>query len=445
MKLKEVKQLIDLGIKADVPFLLIGHSGIGKTSIVRQVAKEKLPNHKLVTIMAATQDVGDFIGLPALIDVEITDPLSGETKVVKNTTWGRAEWMPVEPCVLFLDEINNARPDVESGLLQLVLEKRIHTHELHPDSYICAAMNPAGGEYTTCNIMSDALIKRFMIIPVTPTPEEFVAYGKSSGELHTDLGDFLAHYPEHTGLHKSLNTNIKLSPCPRTYMMLSRLIKVAESIYGDIKENTELLSRLFQTTVGLESAGVFCSWLETLETPIKFENITEDVDKAIKKLKEFNTENRNDLIGTSCVAIVEGMAKELMPEILNLVRGFKTSFLYELDDDKKSTKKKKAIEEFKNLITLDSFSSIKGKLDKTIKFMEALSEDRLVFVAKRMAEYCPINIKDKEEPAETYISSWFLINMYMFDVNAYLGRGHRNLAKRLVTAMSFANKEAKTA
>lgn len=265
MSIKKAKLLAKYCLKAKTPFLFIGHSGIGKTGVMRELAKEVCPKHKFITVMASQQEVGDFIGLPNFKHIEI------DGKRTEVTTWARPEWMPTEPSVIFLDELNNARQDVESAMLQLVYENRIHTHKLHPDSIVVAAINPATDEYTTANTMSAALVKRFVVIPFEPLPEEVIEWGSVTEKYDQEFINFMGHDTNVTGVNKVLDTAIKLEPCPRMWEKISSTKALIEK--ENPVETNDIIRDLISYSMGSEVAAKFFGWRETKEKPVTFDDI----------------------------------------------------------------------------------------------------------------------------------------------------------------------------
>ena len=265
MSIKRAKQLAKYCLKAKTPFLFVGHSGIGKTGVMRQLAKEVCPDHEFITIMASQQEVGDFIGLPNFKQVEING------KSTEVTSWARPEWMPTKPAVIFLDELNNARQDVESAMLQLVYENRIHTHELPEGSIVVAAINPATEEYTTANTMSAALVKRFVVIPFEPHPEEVIKWGEDTGKYDNEFIKFMGHDLNVTGVNKELDTAIRLEPCPRMWEKISLTKKIIED--EKPANEDEIIRDLITHSMGSEIAAKFFGWKESKEKPVTFADI----------------------------------------------------------------------------------------------------------------------------------------------------------------------------
>ncbi|MFE5592493.1 AAA family ATPase [Streptomyces sp. NPDC056549] len=127
-------EALTLAVAADLPVLLWGEPGIGKTAALTQLAASlDLP---LTTVIASVHEPTDFSGLPVVGDDpgEQGVPMAPPEWAVRLVRAGRG--------LLFLDELSTAPPAVQAALLRLVLERRIGTLVLPPDVRIVAAANP---------------------------------------------------------------------------------------------------------------------------------------------------------------------------------------------------------------------------------------------------------------------------------------------------------------
>ncbi|MER7538464.1 MoxR family ATPase [Streptomyces sp. NPDC097704] len=127
-------EALTLAVAADLPVLLWGEPGIGKTAALTQLAASlDLP---LTTVIASVHEPTDFSGLPVVGDdpAEQGVPMAPPEWAVRLVRAGRG--------LLFLDELSTAPPAVQAALLRLVLERRIGTLVLPPDVRIVAAANP---------------------------------------------------------------------------------------------------------------------------------------------------------------------------------------------------------------------------------------------------------------------------------------------------------------
>ncbi|WP_446223056.1 AAA family ATPase [Nocardia sp. IBHARD005] len=127
-------EALTLAVAADLPVLLWGEPGIGKTAALTQLAESLgLP---LTTVIASVHEPSDFSGLPIIGEDPATHgvPMAPPDWAVRLVRAGRG--------VLFLDELSTAPPAVQAALLRVVLERRVGALELPPGVRIVAAANP---------------------------------------------------------------------------------------------------------------------------------------------------------------------------------------------------------------------------------------------------------------------------------------------------------------
>lgn len=127
-------EALALAVAADLPVLLWGEPGIGKTAALTQLAADlDLP---LTTVIASVHEPSDFSGLPIIGDdpAENGVPMAPPDWAVRLVRAGRG--------LLFLDELSTAPPAVQAALLRLVLERRIGNIRLPRGVRIVAAANP---------------------------------------------------------------------------------------------------------------------------------------------------------------------------------------------------------------------------------------------------------------------------------------------------------------
>jgi hypothetical protein len=127
-------EALTLAVAADLPVLLWGEPGIGKTAALNHLAEAlDLP---LTTVIASVHEPSDFSGLPVVGDdpAEQGVPMAPPDWAVRLVRAGRG--------LLFLDELSTAPPAVQAALLRLVLERRIGSLRLPAGVRIVAAANP---------------------------------------------------------------------------------------------------------------------------------------------------------------------------------------------------------------------------------------------------------------------------------------------------------------
>ncbi|MEU4250724.1 MoxR family ATPase [Amycolatopsis sp. NPDC026612] len=127
-------EALTLAVSADLPVLLWGEPGIGKTAALNQLADAlELP---LTTVIASVHEPSDFSGLPVVGDdpAEQGVPMAPPDWAVRLVRAGQG--------LLFLDELSTAPPAVQAALLRVVLERRVGALRLPPGVRIVAAANP---------------------------------------------------------------------------------------------------------------------------------------------------------------------------------------------------------------------------------------------------------------------------------------------------------------
>ena len=101
MKISDITRSVDYLFKANITPLLVGYHGIGKTSVVEQIAKRR--NANLVVIrLGQMSDPGDLIGL--------ADFVRNQEGRAVNTVFAAPEFLPTKDTgvetIIFFDEIN---------------------------------------------------------------------------------------------------------------------------------------------------------------------------------------------------------------------------------------------------------------------------------------------------------------------------------------------------
>ena len=148
--------------------MLAGNHGIGKSQIITDYfTKKKL---KVVTLfLGQMSDPGDLIGLPHY------DEATG------LTTFSPPYWFPIDgkPIVLFLDELNRARPEILQTIMDLALNKKLAGRPLPQGSRIVSAVN-AGDEYQLTDL-DPALVSRFNIYTFKPSSDEWLKWAAKKG------------------------------------------------------------------------------------------------------------------------------------------------------------------------------------------------------------------------------------------------------------------------
>lgn len=167
VNITELKQLLE-ATPASHNIMLVGNHGIGKSEILTEYfGAQGMP--VVALFLGQMSDPGDLIGLPC------KDEKTGKTDFMPPY------WFPVDgkPIVLFLDELNRARPEILQTVMDLALNRKLAGKKLPEGSRIISAVN-AGDQYQLTDL-DPALVSRFNIVNFRPTEEEWLLWARKNG------------------------------------------------------------------------------------------------------------------------------------------------------------------------------------------------------------------------------------------------------------------------
>lgn len=228
--------------------MLVGRHGIGKSRILEDFFAAR--GEKVVTLfLGQMSDPGDLIGLPHL------DEKTGRTDFMLPY------WFPVDgqPIVLFLDELNRARPEVLQTVMDLTLNRKLAGKSLPEGSRIISAVN-GGSEYQLTEL-DPALVSRFNIYEFAPSVEDWIFWARGAG-LDSRIIDFISENPEYLDGDSSLDDRDGLSRSPdrRSWERTSNIIKNFKSL-----GQKELV--LVSGIVGSQAASLFFRFVNDRSLP----------------------------------------------------------------------------------------------------------------------------------------------------------------------------------
>ncbi|MCQ2584494.1 MAG: AAA family ATPase [Treponema sp.] len=204
---------------AEQNIMLAGKHGIGKSQILTHYYESNgIPVISL--FLGQMSDPGDLIGLP---DRNSTN---------QTTTFLPPFWFPQneKPVVLFLDELNRARPEILQSVMDLALNKKIAGRSLPKGSIIISAVNN-GDEYQITDL-DPALISRFNIYDFRPSVREWLLWAEKN-MIDVRIISFIQKNPSDLdGDSISVNDeqNLEKTPDRRGWEKVSNIIKTINSL-----------------------------------------------------------------------------------------------------------------------------------------------------------------------------------------------------------------------
>ena len=297
MNIKEVKNVLPVLIKHKIVPILWGTQGIGKTAVVKQIAKS-MGYDSVVHLLLASQEVGDLVGV-------LLEQPDGTAK------HARPNWFPKEgKHLIFLDEINRAHPDVLQAMFTFILEGKIHQHVLPEGCAIVAAANYANNNRFNVTDTSDqAFMSRFCHIDFKPTTEEFTTFVEDKGG--DMIANFIRDYPQ------MLNPNMKdsfdfkmITPDNRTWADFILPLETESSIDGERHE-------VYSGLIGSVAATSFLTFKSENKNRITGKSILnnyESVRDSVIKMST-NLDTRFDLINSAFDEIIILTEKETFSDL----------------------------------------------------------------------------------------------------------------------------------
>ena len=331
----ELLSLLDI-TPADQNLMLVGNHGIGKSEILTEYFSGK--GMKVVPLfLGQMSDPGDLIGIPN-----------------RNNTTGKTEFMPPywfpldgKPIVLFLDELNRARPEVLQTIMDLALNRTLAGRKLPDGSRIISAVND-GDQYQLTDL-DPALVSRFNVVTFRPTTQEWLLWADKVG-VDARVRDFIRENPiwldKNADAKEGVDTGLDKTPDRRAWKRVSDILKTA----GDINP---IVTKAMSAIVGPKAASALVGSVSAKKI-LSGREVLQNFEKHLPTLKGYELHQLsvvNDGIFRHLeVENLSGQAKE------NAKKNIDACFTF------LSKEKKEAAAHFANLY-------VQGTYPKAVSFM----------------------------------------------------------------------------
>lgn len=331
----ELLSLLDI-TPVDQNLMLVGNHGIGKSEILTDYFSGK--GMKVVPLfLGQMSDPGDLIGIPN-----------------RNDTTGKTEFMPPywfpldgKPVVLFLDELNRARPEVLQTIMDLALNRTLAGRRLPDGSRIISAVN-AGDQYQLTDL-DPALVSRFNVVTFRPTAQEWLLWADRVG-VDARVRDFIRENPmwldKNPDAKEGADTGLDKTPDRRGWKRVSDILKAA----GDI---SPIVTKAIAAIVGPKAASALVGSVSARKI-LSGREVLQNFEKHLPTLKGYELHQLsvvNDGIFRHLeVENLSGQAKE------NAKKNIDAYFTF------LSKEKKEAAAHFANLY-------VQGTYPKAVSFM----------------------------------------------------------------------------
>ena len=285
VNIEELKYVLDT-TPAEQNIMLAGRHGIWKSEILTKYFAEK--KMKVVALfLGQMSDPGDLIGLP---------DKSGDITVFRAPYWFPIDGKPI---VLFLDELNRARPEVLQTIMDLALNRKLAGKSLPKGSRIIAAVNE-GEEYQLTDL-DPALVSRFNIVRFEPSISEWLLWAR---ENHLDErvigfisenGTWLDGDPT---LQQNEDTGLDKTPDRRAWKRVSDIIKGHNSLQKDVK--------LISSIIGVKATQLFISKVGVRKL-VTAEDLLFNYDNILPQFSSFKQHDYS-VLNEDAIQYIEGRA-----------------------------------------------------------------------------------------------------------------------------------------
>ena len=242
----ELKETLEL-TPSTQNIMLVGKHGIGKSEILTNYFNSK--GMKVVTLfLGQMSDPGDIIGLPSKVE-----KMDADGHATSQTDFTPPYWFPVDgkPIVLFLDELNRARPEILQTVMDLTLNRKLAGKALPEGSHVISAVND-GDEYQLTDL-DPALVSRFNIYEFKPTVDEWLNWAAGQG-LDERVINFIQDNPVwldgDSGNKKNDYQGLDKSADRRAWKKVSDIMLKVDDIQ-------EIHKRIIAGIVGVGAAAAF--------------------------------------------------------------------------------------------------------------------------------------------------------------------------------------------
>lgn len=252
----------------DKSVMLHAKHGVGKSSVVRQVAEEL--GIGFYDVRLSQCEVGDIKGLPD------KDNEAGVVRFLKQ------EWWPKDPNsrgILFFDELNRAAKDVLQAVFEICLDRRLDGEKL-PDGWRVVSAVNSDDDYDVAEL-DPALHDRWFHIDFDPSANEWVEWARGT-KTHPAVVEFI-----------NRNQNLLDPPvgnleAGRVYPSRRSWVAFSDTILAMDLENRAddgMLTQVAKGWVGREIAVMFQKFLTNEFSQLKAEDVLDNFPKVKTKIE----------------------------------------------------------------------------------------------------------------------------------------------------------------
>jgi len=262
LKATQLKIALESLIDSKIPCFIWGSPGVGKSSLVQQIAKNK--DMDFIDLRLSLLDPTDLRGIPFF------------NKDEKSAVWAKPEFLPnsnsAEFGILFLDEINSAPPTIQAAAYQLILDRKIGDYILPKNYAIIAAGNFETDRGVTYR-MPTPLANRFVHLDFDLDFDSWKIWAYNQN-INFKIISYLNYKRKNLFLFDP-SSNQKAFATPRSWSFVNDILNssMPKELYKDV----------ISGTIGKESAQEFLNYLEVMNELPNIDDILNNKEIIIPK------------------------------------------------------------------------------------------------------------------------------------------------------------------
>lgn len=293
-----------------VAISICGAAGLGKTSVVEQLAEELDIKHVEIINLAQLDELGDLVGIPVKeyqmvakqgdkqlgkwVDEKIMDSFASQgwkANGQSRMSYAKPAWISGkgENGVLILDDYTRAAPRFMQAVMEIIDKQRYISWALPKGWTILLTENPDDGTYNVTDI--DAAAKsRYITFDMRWEADVWAEWAEKSGIDQRAINFTLLHGKE---IMKDNNPHIN----PRSLVKFFNSLRTIK----DFNKSLTLIQNIGEGAVGPEVTTMFTSFihnkldkmispLEILDTKVSFDTVQGKIKDLIKEGNEYRAD-----------------------------------------------------------------------------------------------------------------------------------------------------------
>ena len=234
----EAEKIVLAALQADVPVMLWGPPGIGKSDILKQVSRKIYGKDPIILPMSLLAPTDLSLPYPNIqthkLEVFFSDllPTEGEGLII-------------------LDDLNTASSIIQAQAYFLLLERKLGTYVV-PKGYRITATGNRIEDRGVYNRMPVPLISRMINVTVRPDLEAFISYCYRNN-INPYIVGFLRAFNQYLLQDPKTVVEGEGMACPRSYVMLSKILEYTDSLDAIIAVIGRSAGGAFKTFLNLTS------------------------------------------------------------------------------------------------------------------------------------------------------------------------------------------------